>query len=92
MVQFLKTIYKIEPNMFLMIKQVCYVSHIHCGTIRVYIGPSPIYLYSNDISNASKLLEMIIYAETTTLWYTLDVSGTYTSIVEFRINKSCGLV
>ena len=41
------------------------------------LGPLPFIIYNNDLCNASKLFEMIIYADDTTLYSTLDVFGNY---------------
>ena len=39
------------------------------------LGPLLFIIYNNDLCNASKLLKMIIYADDTTLYSTLDVFG-----------------
>ena len=43
------------------------------------LDPLLFIIYINDLCNASKLLKMIIYADDTTLYFTLDVFGIYIS-------------
>ena len=43
------------------------------------LGPLLFIIYINDLCNASKLLRLIIYADDTTLYSTLDVFGNYIS-------------
>ena len=43
------------------------------------LGPLLFIIYINDLCNASKLFRMIIYADDTTLYSTLDVFGNYLS-------------
>ena len=43
------------------------------------LGPLLFIIYINDLCNASKLFRMIIYADDTTLYSTLDVFGNYIS-------------
>ena len=43
------------------------------------LGPLLFIIYINDLCNASKLFRMIIYADDTTLYSTLDVFGNYMS-------------
>ena len=43
------------------------------------LGPLLFILYINDLCNASKLFKMIIYADDTTLYSTLDVFGNFIS-------------
>ena len=42
-------------------------------------GPLLFIIYINDLCNASKLFKMIIYADDTNLYSTLDVFGNYIS-------------
>ena len=57
------------------------------------LDPLLFIIYINDLCNASKLFRMIIYADDTTLYSTLDVFGNYISQkIKYRINKSCRLV
>ena len=44
------------------------------------LGPLLFIIYINHLCNASKLFKMIIYADDTTLYSTLDVFGKYISI------------
>ena len=43
------------------------------------LGPLLFIIYINDLCNASKLFNMIIYADDTTLYSTLEVFGNYIS-------------
>ena len=43
------------------------------------LGPLLFIIYINDLCNASRLFRMIIYADDTTLYSTLDVFGNYIS-------------
>ena len=43
------------------------------------LGSLLFIIYINDLCNASKLFKMIIYADDTTLYCTLDVFGNYIS-------------
>ena len=54
--------------------------HIFTGVPQWSIlDPLPFIIYINNLCNASKLFKMIIYADDTTLYSTLDVFGNYTS-------------
>ena len=43
------------------------------------LGPLLFIIYINDLCKASKLFKMIIYADDTTLYFTLDDLGNYIS-------------
>ena len=64
-----------------MIKLLLIYTHNYWRSTGFHIGPSFIYYihYIHDICNASKLFKMIIYADDTTLYPTLDVIGTFTT-------------
>ena len=54
--------------------------HIFTGVPQWSIlDPLPFIIYINNLCNASKLFKMIIYADDSTLYSTLDVFGNYTS-------------
>ena len=67
--------------------------HISTGVPQWFIlGPLLFIIYINDLCNASKLFKMIIYADDTTLYSTLDVFVNY---ISKKINlelTSCRLV